>query len=245
MADATIVNSESAIAEAKLNIENLNLQLEKVRVELTSKEDEAKYLVGVKEKLERDKMDIQLSADNLSEKLINSDQEVKKLEGFVHSLATELAELDKKNLAFVENFDKLNGLYGTHLMLLQKDRDIASDRAQRLYNQLQGEFSAVTVQNEALQSSANELYEQKEELKKAKESLVSQLAEEHCFAKQAIEKLESEAKCLVSTNSETEAVLSELKEELEALSENLRASENKTVDISSISLCSLYQILNA
>ncbi|CAF2205869.1 unnamed protein product [Brassica napus] len=229
--DATIVNSESAIAEAKLNIENLNLQLEKVRVELTSKEDEAKYLVGVKEKLERDKMDIQLSADNLSEKLINSDQEVKKLEGFVHSLATELAELDKKNLAFVENFDKLNGLYGTHLMLLQKDRDIASDRAQRLYNQLQGEFSAVTVQNEALQSSANELYEQKEELKKAKESLVSQLAEEHCFAKQAIEKLESEAKCLVSTNSETEAVLTELKEELEALSENLRASENKTQEL--------------
>ncbi|KAG2254726.1 hypothetical protein Bca52824_084862 [Brassica carinata] len=229
--DATIVNSEVAIAEAKLNIGNLNLQLEKVRVELTSKEDEAKYLVGVKEKLERDKMDIQLSADNLSQKLINSDQEVKKLEGFVHSLATELAELDKKNLAFVENFDKLNGLYGTHLMLLQKDRDIASDRAQRLYNQLQGEFSTVTVQKEALQSSANELYEQKEELKKAKESLVSQLAEERCSAKQEIEKLESEAKCLVSTNSETEAVLSELKEELEALSENLRASENKTQEL--------------
>ncbi|KAH0853646.1 hypothetical protein HID58_093018 [Brassica napus] len=229
--DATIVNSEAAIAEAKLNIENLNLQLEKVRVELTSKEDEAKYLVGVKEKLERDKMDIQLSADNLSEKLINSDQEVKKLEGFVHSLATELAELDKKNLAFVENFDKLNGLYGTHLMLLQKDRDIASDRAQRLYNQLQGELSTVTVQKEALQSSANELYEQKEELKKAKESLVSQLAEERCSAKQEIEKLESEAKCLVSTNSETEAVLSELNEELEALSENLRASENKTQEL--------------
>ncbi|KAF3524143.1 hypothetical protein F2Q69_00051826 [Brassica cretica] len=176
--DATIVNSEAAIAEAKLNIENLNLQLEKVRVELTSKEDEAKYLVGVKEKLERDKMDIQLSADNLSEKLINSDQEVKKLEGFVHSLATELAELDKKNLAFVENFDKLNGLYGTHLMLLQKDRDIASDRAQRLYNQLQGELSTVTVQKEALQSSANELYEQKEELKKAKESLVEKVIRE-------------------------------------------------------------------
>ncbi|KAF3519165.1 hypothetical protein DY000_02064218 [Brassica cretica] len=229
--DATIVNSEVAIAEAKLNIGNLNLQLEKVRVELTSKEDEAKYLVGVKEKLERDKMDIQLRADNLSQKLINSDQEVKKLEGFVHSLATELAELDKKNLAFVENFDKLNGLYGTHLMLLQKDRDIASDRAQRLYNQLQGEFSTVTVQKEALQSSANELYEQKEELKKAKESLVSQLAEERCSAKQEIEKLESEAKCLVSTNSETEAVLSELKEELEALSENLRASENKTQEL--------------
>ncbi|KAH0920368.1 hypothetical protein HID58_028028 [Brassica napus] len=229
--DATIVNSEAAIAEAKLDIENLNLQLEKVLVALTSKEDEAKYLVGVKEKLERDKMDIQLSADNLSEKLINSDQEVKKLEGFVHSLATELAELNKKNLAFVENFDKLNGLYGTHLMLLQKDRDIASDRAQRLYNQLQGEFSTVTVQKEALQSSANELYAQKEELKKAKESLVSQLGEERCSAKQAIEKLESEAKCLVSTNSETEAVLSELKEELVALSENLRASENKTQEL--------------
>lgn len=239
------MNSEAAIAEAKLNIKNLNLQLEKVRVELTSKEDEAKYLVGVKEKLERDKMDIQLIADNLSAKLITSDEEVKKLEGFVHSLATDLAELDKKNLTFMENFDKLNGLYGTHLMLLQKDRDTASDRARRLYNQLQGEFSTVTLQKEALQSSANELYEQKEELKKAKESLVSQLAEERCSAKQAIEKLESEAKCLVSTNTETEAVLSELKEEIEALLEKLKASENKTVDISSISFCSLYLIINA
>ncbi|KAJ4874509.1 Synaptonemal complex protein 1 [Raphanus sativus] len=229
--DATIMNSEAVMAEAKLNIKNLNLQLEKVRVELTSKEDEAKYLVGVKEKLERDKMDIQLIADNLSAKLITSDEEVKKLEGFVHSLATDLAELDKKNLTFMENFDKLNGLYGTHLMLLQKDRDTASDRARRLYNQLQGEFSTVTLQKEALQSSANELYEQKEELKKAKESLVSQLAEERCSAKQAIEKLESEAKCLVSTNTETEAVLSELKEEIEALLEKLKASENKTEEL--------------
>ncbi|CAH8309714.1 unnamed protein product [Eruca vesicaria subsp. sativa] len=229
--DAMIVNSEAAIAEAKLNIENLNFQLEKVRVELTSKEDEAKYLVRVKEKLEQEKMDIQLSADSLSAKLIASDQEVKKLEGFVHSLVTELAEFDKKNLAFMENFDKLNGLYSTHLMLLQKDRDIASDRAQRLYNQLQGEFSTVTVQKEALQSSANELYEQKEELKKAKESLASQLSEERCSAKQAIAKLESEAKCLVSTNAETEAVLSELKEEIKALLENLRASENKTKEL--------------
>ncbi|KAL0724340.1 hypothetical protein Bca4012_038939 [Brassica carinata] len=229
--DATITNSEAAIAEAKANIENLNFQIEKVRLELTSKEDEAKYLVGVKENLEQEKMDIQLNADNLSEKLINSDQEVKKLEGFVHSLATELHELDKKNLAFMENFDKLNVLYGTHLMLLEKDRDLSSDRAQRLFNQLQGEFLTVTFQKEALQSSGNELYEQREELKKAKESLVSQLVEERCSARQAIEKLESEAKCLVSKNAETEAVIAKLKEETEALLENLRASENKTEDL--------------
>ncbi|CAH2067797.1 unnamed protein product [Thlaspi arvense] len=229
--DAVILNSEAAIAESKLNIENLNFQLGKLRIELTSKEDEARYLVGVKEKLEQEKMNILLSADNLSEKLVNSDQEVKKLEGFVHSLATELAELDKKNLAFMENFDKLSGLYDTHLMLLQKDRDIAADRAQGLFNKLQGEFLTVTCQKEALQSAGIELYEQKEELRKAKESLVSQLAEERCSARQAIEKLESEAKCLVSTNAETEAVITKLKEEIEALLENLRASENKTQEL--------------
>ncbi|CAF2179023.1 unnamed protein product [Brassica rapa subsp. narinosa] len=229
--DATIANSEAAIAEAKVNIENVNFQIEKLRLELTSKEDEAKYLVGVKENLEQEKMDIRLSADNLSEKLINSDQEVKKLEGFIHSLATELGELDKKNLVFMKNFDKLNALYGTHLMLLQKDRDLASDRAQTLFNQLQGELLSVTFQKEGLQSSGNELYEQREELKKAKETLVSQLAEERCSARQTIEKLESEAKCLVSTNAETEAVVVKLKEEIEALLENLRASENKTEEL--------------
>ncbi|KFK42204.1 hypothetical protein AALP_AA2G225000 [Arabis alpina] len=230
--DAMITNYEAAIAEAKLSIENLNVQLGKVRLELTSKVDEAKCLVGIKEQLEQEKLNIQLSADNLSEKLISSDQEVKKLEGFVHSLATELTELDKKNLAFMEKFDELNGLYGTHLMLLQKDRDIASDRAQRLFEQLQGELLAVTVQKEALQSAGNELYEQKDELQKAKASLLSQLAEERCSARQAIEKLESESKCLVSKNAETEAVISKLKEEIEALLENLRASENRAEEFS-------------
>ncbi|CAH8356137.1 unnamed protein product [Eruca vesicaria subsp. sativa] len=229
--DTMIVNSEAVIAEAKLKIENLNFQMEKLRVELTSKEDEAKCLVGVKEKLEQENMDIRMSADNLSEKLINSDQEVKKLEGFVHSLASQLAELDKKNLEFMENFDKLNALYGTHIMLLQKDKDLTSDRAQRLFNQLQREFLTVNLQKEALQSSGNELYEQREELKKAKESLVSQLAEERSSARQAIEKLESEAKCLVSTNAESEAVIAKLKVEIEALLEKLKASENKTQEM--------------
>ncbi|KFK34376.1 hypothetical protein AALP_AA5G137200 [Arabis alpina] len=230
--DAMITNYEATISEAKLNIGNLNVQLGKVRLELTSKEDEGKCLVGIKEKLEQEKLNIQLSADNLSEKLISSDQEVKKLEGFVHSLATELAELDRKNLAIMENFDELNGLYGTHLMLLQKDRDIASDRAQRLFDQLQGEFLTVTVQKEALQSAGNELYEQKDELQKAKASLLSQLDEERCSARQAIEMLESEAKCLVSKNAETEAVISKLQEEIEALLENLRASEKRTHEFS-------------
>lgn len=72
-------------------------------------------------------MDIQLSVDNLFEKLINLDQEVKKFEGFVYFLVIELVELDKKNLVFVENFDKLNGLYGIYFMLFQKDRDIVFD----------------------------------------------------------------------------------------------------------------------
>ncbi|CAA7013342.1 unnamed protein product [Microthlaspi erraticum] len=230
--DARIMNSEATIAESKLKIENLTIQLGKVRLELTSKEDEARNLVDIKENLEREKLNIQLSADNLSEKLISSEQEVKKLEGFIHSLATELAELDKKNLAFMEKFDQLNGLYGTHLVLLQKDRDIASDRAQRLFDQLQGEFFSVTFQKEALESAGKELYQQKEELKKAKESLVSQLAEESCSARQEIEKLESEAKCLVSKNADIEAVISKLKEEMEALLENLRASENETKELS-------------
>lgn len=37
MADAMITNSEAAITEAKANIENLNFQIGKVWLELTSK----------------------------------------------------------------------------------------------------------------------------------------------------------------------------------------------------------------
>ncbi|CAH8391351.1 unnamed protein product [Eruca vesicaria subsp. sativa] len=65
--DAMIKNSEATIAKEKLNIENLNFQIEKVRLELASKEAEGKYIVGVKEKLEQENMNIQLTADNLSE----------------------------------------------------------------------------------------------------------------------------------------------------------------------------------
>ncbi|KAJ0256599.1 hypothetical protein HA466_0095340 [Hirschfeldia incana] len=180
--DVMITNSEAAIAEAKANIQNLNFQIVKVRLELTSKEDEAKCLVGVKEKLEQEKKDIQTSADNLYEKLVSSDEEVKKLEGFVHSLATELVELDKKNLAFMGNFDKLNALYGTHLLLLQKDKDLASDRAQRLFNQLQGEFLTVTFQKEALQASENKT-----------EELMLKLSSSEFESKENYEKLHADA----------------------------------------------------
>lgn len=229
VADAVITNLEATTAERKLNIENLNSQLEKVHLELTTKEDEVKHLVIIQEKLEKEKTSAQLSADELFKKLISSEQEVKKLDEFVHYLVAELTELDEKNLTFTEKFDKLSSLYDTHIILLQKDRDLALDRAQRSFDQLQGELFRVTAQKEALESAGNELNGKIVELQNDKESLISQLSGVRCSASQTIDKLEAEAKELIAKNTETESVISELKEEMETLLESVRTSEDKKV----------------
>nr|QNU10190.1 ZYP1A [Arabidopsis halleri] len=230
--DAVITKLEATAAERKLNIENLNSQLEKLHLELTTKEDEVKHLVSIQEKLEKEKTSVQLSADELFEKLVSSEQEVKKLDEFVHYLVAELTELDRKNLTLVEKFDKLSGLYDTHIMLLQKDRDLALDRAQRSFDQLQGELFRVTAQKEALESAGNELNEKIVELQNDKESLISQLSGVRCSTSQTIDKLESEAKGLVSKHAEAESVISQLKEEMETLLENLKTSEDKKQELS-------------
>ncbi|CAL9215907.1 unnamed protein product [Arabidopsis halleri] len=230
--DVVITKLEATAAERKLNMENLNSQLEKLHLELTTKEDEVKHLVSIQEKLEKEKTSVQLSADELFEKLVSSEQEVKQLDEFVHYLVAELTELDRKNLTFKEKFDKLSGLYDTHFMLLRKDRDLASDRAQRSFEKLQGEFSSITAQKEALESSHNELSEKLVELQNDKESIISQLSGVRCSASQTIDKLESEAKELVLKNAETESVISKLKEEIETLLESVRTSDDKKQELS-------------
>ncbi|VYS46878.1 unnamed protein product [Arabidopsis thaliana] len=236
--DAVITELETTAAERKLKIEKLNSQLEKLHLELTTKEDEVIHLVSIQEKLEKEKTNVQLSSDELFEKLVRSEQEVKKLDELVHYLIAELTELDKKNLTFKEKFDKLSGLYDTHFMLLRKDRDLASDRAQRSFDQLQGELFRVAAEKEALESSGNELSEKIVELQNDKESLISQLSGVRCSASQTIDKLEFEAKGLVLKNAETESVISKLKEEIDTLLESVRTSEDKKKELS-IKLSSL------
>ncbi|XP_010459969.1 PREDICTED: synaptonemal complex protein 1 isoform X2 [Camelina sativa] len=230
--DDVITKLEATAAERKLNIDNLNSQIEKLHLEVTTKEHEVKDLVSIQEKLEREKTSVQLSADKLFEKLVSSEQEVKKLDEFVHCLVAEMTKLDKKNLTFMEKFDKLSGLYDTHFMLLQKDRDLASDRAQRSFDQLQGKLFSVTAQKEALQSAGKELNGKMVELQNDKESLISQLSGVRCSASQTIDKLESEAKELVLKNAETESVILKLKEEIETLLGSLKTSEDKKQELS-------------
>lgn len=71
------------------------------------------------------------------------------------------------------------------------------------------------------------------ELQKDKDSLVYRLAGERSFANEAIEKLESEAKSLVSKNAEAKLMISQLtyfaknqQEAIENLSEKVRISED-------------------
>ncbi|XP_023632629.1 synaptonemal complex protein 1 isoform X2 [Capsella rubella] len=230
--DTVITELEATAAERKINIENLNSQLEKVHLELTAKEDEVKDLVSIQEKLEKEKTSVQLSADELCEKLVSSEQEVKKLDDLVRYLAAELTKLDIKNLTIKEKFDQLSGLYDTHFMLLQKDRDLASDRAQRSFNQLRGKLFSVTAEKEDLESACKDLNEKIVELQTDKESLISQLSGIRCSTSQTIGKLELEAKGLVSKHAEAESVILKLKEEIETLSESVKTSEDKKQTLS-------------
>ncbi|KAG2269348.1 hypothetical protein Bca52824_063903 [Brassica carinata] len=130
--DAMINNSDAAIAEAKLNIENLNFQIEKVRLELTSKEDEGKYLVGVKEKLEQENMNIQLSADNLSEYI---EAMIRHCRDIIKDDKCEERAVHGNEVLISDQFHQaLLGQKKMQPILIQKDTEILAARPDNLAN---------------------------------------------------------------------------------------------------------------
>lgn len=220
---------EATVAANKLATESLNSKLEEMHLELRLKEDEIRRLMAAQENLENEKSILQLSSTDFANKLAVSIQEMKNLEGFIHMLAAQLAELDKQNLNFTDKFDQLNSLYNACFKLVQLEKDLAAKCAQKQYDQLHDKFLNMTSEKDALLLVNQELNNKITELQKAQETVMAQLSEECRAAGERIQRLESEAEMLLSKKNETETLVSKLEETIDVLSESSRSSENKVV----------------
>ncbi|PRQ21835.1 hypothetical protein RchiOBHm_Chr7g0243631 [Rosa chinensis] len=225
--DSMIKNFEETVAINRLATESLNTKLGEVHLEMKLKEDEIRRLITAQEKLEAEKHDLHLSNYDLVKRLDMSVLEIKNLEGFVHVLAAHLAELDKQSLNFLKKFDKLNSLYEACFQLVNQERDLSAKLAQRQYDQLHDRFLNLTSKKDAIQLVNQELNNKVMELQKIQESIMAQLLEESCTARERIQKLEFETEALVSKNIEAEKLVSELELQIDSLSESSRSSENK------------------
>lgn len=220
---------ETTVVEDRLARENVNSKLEELHLVLRTKEDEIKQLFTIQENLEKQKSNLQLSTDELGDKLVLSHQEIKKLEDFVSIFATQLVELDKEGLNFIGKFDQLCTLHCSYFKLFQEEKDIAGRLAQKSIDQLHEKFLSVTSERDALQFTNQELNSKILELEKDKESIMTQFSEKCCLAGDRIQRLESEVESLVLKKTEGETLVSKLVEKIETLSDSLRSSENKTV----------------
>nr|XP_011467644.1 PREDICTED: synaptonemal complex protein 2-like isoform X2 [Fragaria vesca subsp. vesca] len=219
--DAMIKNFEETLATNRLATESLNTKLGEVHLDVKIKEDEIRRLIAVQENLESEKHHLHLSNDDLVKRLDMSLLEIKNLEGFVHVLASHLAELDRQSLKFLKKFDKLNSLYEVCFQLVNQERDLSTKLAQRQYDQLHNRFLNLTSEKDAIQLVNQELNNRVMELQKVQESIMKQLSEESRTARERIQKLEFE----------TEALVSELELQIDSLSESSRSSENKMQDL--------------
>ncbi|XP_015885402.2 synaptonemal complex protein 1 [Ziziphus jujuba] len=229
--DNMIKNFEATLATNRVATESLNSKLVEVNLELKLKEDEIKHLITIQENLEKEKSDIKFCSDDLAKRLDTSLLEIKNFEAVVHMLGIQLVELDRQSLNFLDKFDRLNLLYDSCFKLVQQERDLAAKHAQKQHDQLHDKFLCIKSENNALELVNQELNNKVTELQKVQESVMIQLSEECQMARERIQKLESEAKTLVSKKIETEMLVSKLEVQIDTLSESSRSSENQMQDL--------------
>lgn len=222
---------EATIGANKLVAEGLNTRLEEVDHQLILKEKEIKELEIMKENLDKDKSDLQLSNENFARQLATSMEQIENLEAFINVLAQQLGVFDKNNLVFIEKFDELNILYDSCFKLVHQEKYLVARHSQIKYKQLHEKFVCITSERDALQLANNALYTKITELQKAQESVLAQLSEEYQLAGKKIQRLESEAESLLSNKKESAKMISELEDKICSLSETSRSSENKLVRI--------------
>ncbi|KAJ8772085.1 hypothetical protein K2173_027262 [Erythroxylum novogranatense] len=229
--DAMLKDFEAAIETNRVSIESLNSKLKEVHLTLRLKEDDIKRLMTIRENLEKTKSDLESSNNDLADNLALSIEKIKTLESFVHVLATQLIELDRKSWTFSEKFDQLNSLYDGCFKLVQHEQDMVAKHAKKEYKELHDKLLCATSEKQSLQSVNLGLNNKIIELQKAQETAKTQLSEECRLAGERIQVLESEAAALMSKKNETEILVSKLERTIDAFSENSRLSEIKMQDL--------------
>ncbi|KAG6432650.1 hypothetical protein SASPL_104231 [Salvia splendens] len=217
--------STGSFANLKLTAEKLVREQASARTDL----ELADFLKKKRYKLERENKDLLSSRDDFSDRLQLALLEVKNLEEFVTMLVEKFKELERKSLAFSENFIQLNALFDSCSKLAQQEKDLVSKCAQRKFDQINDQCASAVSEKNALHLDNHELKNKILELQKEQEFSMVQHAEECRLAEEKIQKLESEA-ALVSKQSEMHVSILKLEDNLRVSSENCRISEEKVVE---------------
>ncbi|OIT08438.1 PREDICTED: synaptonemal complex protein 1-like [Nicotiana attenuata] len=225
--DAMIKEFEATVVANGLAVENLKSKLEELHLESRLKEDELEDLRNVKKNLEKERSDLVSRNSNFAKQLDTSLQEIKNLNEFVNEMVVKFTNLDSQSLAFAEKIVQLNSLFDAGFEMMREKGELAARHAQRKFDKLQDQYSSVTSEKNALELANKDLKDIVSALQKEQEHAMVQHAEESRLAEDRIRKLESEAELLLSKKMEMEVLISKLQENVVALSENSKLSENE------------------
>lgn len=221
------LEEDGAVNRAAL--ENLTSKMENLQVELRVKEHGLLELSLSKKKLESENKDLLSSKDDFSYRLQLALMEVKNLEDFVNVLVVKFKELESQSLTFSDKVIQLNVLFDSCLELAQQEKDLISECAQQKLDQINNQCTSVISERNALQLVNHEFKNTVIELQKEQEFAMVQHAEECRLAEEKTRKLESDAETLASKQSEMQALILKLEDNLRSSTENSRVSEGKMV----------------
>ena len=234
---------EETVATNGLAMESLNSKLEKLDLDLKVKEDDLHSLNNSKEELEKEKDNLVSINKKLAGKLEYALQEIKTLENFVNLLTLKLAELESQSVSFSEKVVQLTSLFESCFKLLQDEKHLAANHAQKKFDKLQDQSMSVTEEKNALQLVNQELSNKVIELQKEQEYAMVQHAEECRLAEETVRRLESELETLKSKKNEMEVLIAKLQDDIGTLSENSRTSDEKLVNTCEQILCAMWLLL--
>ncbi|KAI3464467.1 hypothetical protein Pfo_021130 [Paulownia fortunei] len=229
--DRTIKQLEEDVATNKMAFESLTCKMEKLQLETRVKEDDLLELSISKENLERENKVLLSSKNDFANRLEMALKEFKNLEDFVNMLVVKFRELENQSLTFSEKVIQLNVSFDSCLKLAQQEKDLVSKCAQQKFDQIHHQCTCVISEKNALQLVNHELNNKVLELQKEQEFAMVQHAEECRLAEEKIRKLESEAETLVSKQTEIQALIVKLEDNLRTSSENSRLSDKNMQDL--------------
>ncbi|KAK7301212.1 hypothetical protein RJT34_12073 [Clitoria ternatea] len=229
--DNMIRNLEEMVTASRLTTETLNSKLGDAHLQLKDKEDEIKHHITSQEKLENEKIHLQLCNAGLIEKLDMSVKEIRNLEGSLQALAAHLLNLDKESQNLLNKLNEMNLLYSSCFKLVQQERETALKHAQYQYSELNKKFLILASEKNDIQIKNHELSKSVNELQKVHESIVVQHTEDSRLAAERIQSLGSEAEILISKKEEADVLISKLEEKAKILLESSRSSENQVQDL--------------
>ncbi|KAK4429689.1 Synaptonemal complex protein ZEP1 [Sesamum alatum] len=229
--DVMIKQLEEDVAANKMAVDSLTAKMEKLHFEMRVKEDDMQQLSISKEKLESENKDLLSSKNDFANRLEMALKEIKELENFVNILVLKFTELENQSLTFSEKVMRLSSLFDSCLNLAQQERDLVSKNAKQKFDQMHNQWTCVISERNALQLVNQELNNKVLELQKEQEFVMVQHAEECRLAEEKIQKLESGAEALVSKQTEMQALIVKLEDELRISSENSILSDKKMHDL--------------